>query len=76
MPTEEQTFREGIIRDLQDIKKMVAYTNGSVADQQKQINSLLIFKATMEGAALPFKALWAIMIAAISGLLVWILTKR
>ena len=30
MPTEEQTYREGIKNDLADIKRMVSYTNGKV----------------------------------------------
>lgn len=29
-PTEEMTYRDGIKRDLQDIKTMVTYTNGKV----------------------------------------------
>ena len=54
---------------------MVAFTNGKMGEAQKQINTLLLWQAKMEGATLPFKALWGIMIAAISGLAVWILTR-
>src|SRR5207247_843998 len=30
MPTEEQTYREGVKKDLQEIKELVKYTNGKV----------------------------------------------
>lgn len=30
MPTEEQTYRQGVLDDLQEIKALVKYTNGKV----------------------------------------------
>jgi hypothetical protein len=30
MPTEEQTYREGVKTDLKEIKSLVKYTNGKV----------------------------------------------
>lgn len=30
MPTEEQTYREGVKKDLKDIKELVTFTNGKV----------------------------------------------
>ena len=49
--------------------------NGKVAKHEESINSIVIWKAYLQGTTVPFKLLWAVLISAISGLLVWILTK-
>ena len=64
-----------IMGTLGGISEHLVTLNGKVAKHEEKINTLIIWKATLNGAALPFKALWTIMIATISGLLVWILTK-
>ena len=50
MPTEEQTYREGIKKDLSDIKSLVTYTNGKV---KKIIIALFLIFGILIGQNFP-----------------------
>lgn len=48
MPTEEQTYREGIKQDLAEIKTMVRFTNGKV---RKIIIAMVLMGGILIGQA-------------------------
>ncbi len=59
MPTEEQTYREGIKKDLKDIKEMVTYTNGKV---RKIIIALVAVSAFSIGTGLANPAIFSLLL--------------
>jgi hypothetical protein len=59
-----------VINRLENIDKRLDTLNGKVAMHSGQINKMELWKAKMEGAALPFQGAWVVFISLISGLAV------
>lgn len=62
-----------LVQASKDTNEHLSRLNGKVAAHEGKITQLIIWQARMQGAAMPFKAIWTVIISVISGgiVIVW-----